>query len=416
MNTNTPNFAVVMHLIDVPDLSGTLKRLALFCDEIRFYLPSYAIIPEEVFTDQSRVVPAKDGGIVINDFNYFKDVHRGMSLPISTILKEFVFEDRQVLQTLIDLGIAKEMGEAHLSDDKRKSINHIRDMLISLDIQDKEVNKISGTKPEDYLYNDPLTKFTVQFDEPTEDGKNQTEFLIFNEPNAVRDSYDITHSLLMAEVNGYHPIFPIPRHRKLLEYRYKQYIKGQKVLAEYTGQEPPPSALGRNFGELIYTLSNEVFTSDAIDLKSIEDVIKYRNAMKPARDRFFSLAISELTQIIEESPWSTSTIREIKKYIRGKLNPELMRYQDESREIWEKLYGDLTINLSRVVQYSAVGAAGSGILGSVIPGTTMWGLLTLGALAGASKEMPKLVESLVTAILGLQQHRRNSIAYIAQFK
>ena len=44
----------------VPTLSGSLKRLALFCDEIKFLLPSFAVIKPEVMDDPARVTIRDD--------------------------------------------------------------------------------------------------------------------------------------------------------------------------------------------------------------------------------------------------------------------------------------------------------------------------------------------------------------------
>ena len=99
-----------------------------------------------------------------------------------------------------------------------------------------------------------------------------------------------------------------------------------------------------------------------------------------------------------------------------KLTPEMSGFQDESEEMWEKLFGSLAVHVTAVAGSATVGSAGSGILGSVIPGTNAWGLLALGALAGAAKEAPKVADSLVKFVVGAQKQKRNSIAYLAQFK
>jgi hypothetical protein len=59
--------------------------------------------------------------------------------------------------------------------------------------------------------------------------------------------------------------------------------------------------------------------------------------------------------------------------------------------------------------------AAAGVLGIIIPNTSPWGMILLGALAGAFKEAPKIVQSLVDAILEYRKISKSSISYVSKF-
>lgn len=231
----------------------------------------------------------------------------------------------------------------------------------------------------------------------------------------VVDSFDLTTTLATSEMCGFQPIFPSARHRRELEHKFSQYRKGLAILRDLAGEVAavPPSW---RFGEAVYSLSNALFSSATIAAKSVTDIVSYRNAMQDARVRFVSTTLFELTEMIENKPWGQSCDQEVQRFVQGKLVPHLNKYQDESKQIWEKLFGRLTVDLANVVRTSTITSAGTGLLGSVIPGTSALQMLALGALAGASKEAPKVVEHLVDSVLELRKHRRNGIAYIARFR
>jgi hypothetical protein len=410
-------FVAAVLIERIPDLAGSLKRLALFCDEIRFFLPSFAVIRSEVMEDPKRVTLHEDRTIEINGFNYFRDASRSWEFTLESFLERLGSgADRETLEALVSAGVAKEIDERALSDDQRERIEKVRELLVSSDVRDEKFNAISETKPEHYGQRIPLTRLTLAIGEQAHDAPRELNIWTFEEPNAVVDSYELTQSLLVAESCGYSPVFPLERHRRELEHRYAQYQQGLRIYAQHTGEEVPSVPFEWKFAECAYLLSNTMFTSDLIEKKSILEIIRYREALKETRRRFVTENLFELTEMIEETPWSQKAHDDIDGYVLRKLSPDLSRYQDESQEIWEKLFGSLTVHLTSVAGSAAVGSAGFGILGSVIPGTSAWGLLALGALAGAAKEAPKVVESLVNFVVGVRKQERNSIAYLAKFK
>jgi len=409
------SFTGVLPLRAAPGLGFTLKRLALFCDEIQLLMPTIPAIEKRVFDDPSRVQEDSDGKKYLKDFNYHRDVTH-LHFTMKSAVERFQGEDRHTLQAFVDSRIVKAFKEDIIPPEQQDYLKDFRRLMISCDVNDSEFNRLCGTKPEDYAVGGPMTEIIMKKEEELEVDGKEISFLYFKEPLAVMDSYDLTTSLIASEICGFQPVFPEPRHRQELVYKYSRYQKGVEVLRELDGGQIKTTSSNWRFGEAAYLLSNMLFSSTMLAEKSVEDVIRYRNAMREARVRFVSTSLFELTQIIENSPWGKSTHREVEKFVRAKLMPELGKYQDKSKEIWEKLFGSLTVNLANLGRSMTIGSASGGLLGSVIPGTTAWGMLALGALAGASKEAPKIAENLVKLILDLRKHRRNSIAYIADFK
>jgi len=62
----------------------------------------------------------------------------------------------------------------------------------------------------------------------------------------------------------------------------------------------------------------------------------------------------------------------------------------------------------------AAGTGLDGLLGSIIPNTSTWELILIGALTGAVARAPKVVDNMLEAARELKRRKRSSIAYIAQ--
>jgi len=420
-------FKTNLLLSNTDDLATLLKRLALFFDQIGIILPTFATLKVDMTIDPKRIKDIGGGKKGIVDFNYFQDVQRSIQLSmdhVQLILKDT--ESEETLSALLEQKIVQEVGEDIFDEEQKRNVKQLRDLLIKLDIDDKEFNKLSGTKKKDYnivkfspywmLLLDGKEKGKAVF-QSQYNGKNKGIPLYqFKEPGTIKDSYNLTTCLILSDLTNAYPIFPSSIHRNELEYRYTQYIQGLKVFRELTNETLILPDSDMVFGEIGYQLANAVFTSDLIKRKSITDILKYRHALNESRIKFLSHNIGELSQLIEGNPWSEKTTQEIRKYIKGKLYQDLLAHEEKSKQIWEKLFGSLTVNLASVVRSVAAGSAGAGIIGSVIPGTTLWGLLAIGALAGAIKEVPKIVDNLVKHILEIRKHKCSSIAYIANFR
>ncbi len=405
-------FIGALPLRAVEDLSGTLKRLSLFCDGIQLLMPPISLIEERVFKDPARVTVSSDGKRYLQAFNFHKDVEHGyLSMP--SVLKRCEGEDKDTLEALLDQKIADEFNPRVLPKKSQKAIKELRSFLISCDVGDHEFNRISKTKPDDYNPEGSMPIIETKLLDEEHVSEETKSYLLFKPPPAVVDSFDLTTTLATSEMCGFQPIFPGRRHQSELEHKFTQYKKGLKILRDQTGETNagPPSW---RFGQAAYSLSNALFSSATIDATSITDILRYRNAMQDARARFISTTLFELTELIETSPWGQSCDQEVQRFVQGKLVPHMRKYQDESKQIWEKLFGRLTVDLANIVRSATIGSTGTGLLGTVLPGTSALQMLAFGALAGASKEAPKVVEHLVDSVLELRKHRRNGIAYIAK--
>jgi hypothetical protein len=138
--------------------------------------------------------------------------------------------------------------------------------------------------------------------------------------------------------------------------------------------------------------------------------------MEEARRQYLSTDLVEIASIAQTNPWGTETKEEIEKCILGKLSQDLINYDSKSRETWEKLFGKIAVHLADVSKYMVIGGTTGGLLGNLIPNTSTWEMLILGAMAGAATEAGKIVETLTEMLLEARKTRRSSIAYITQFK
>jgi hypothetical protein len=409
------SFIGALALRGTPDLGETLKRLALFCDEIRLLVPTVPVIGQTVFENPKRVQRGPDGSVMIKDFNYHQDVTH-LHLVLSSALERLGDEDRDIAEALIDEEIVSECTDRAVPQDQWAVLKDLRGFLISCDVDDPEFNGISGTNPSDYSKNNLSHEITIKLRDVVECSNDELRFLCFKEPKTVADSYDLTTNLIVSEICGFQPVFPEPRHRRELHHKYARYRKGAEIFRQHAGSQVEVGPHRSQFGETAYLLSNALFSSPILARKSVKEIIRYRSAMCDARTRFVSTTLCELTQIIQGNPWGPSVKNEVEAFVEKKLMPDMVRYEDESKEIWEKLFGGLTVNLASLAGSASMGSAGGGLLGSVIPGTTAWEMLALGALAGVSKEVPKIVENLVKLALEFRKHKRSSIAYVAEFR
>jgi len=92
-----------------------------------------------------------------------------------------------------------------------------------------------------------------------------------------------------------------------------------------------------------------------------------------------------------------------------------LQYNVKSKEIWEKLFGTLPNQLAEIAKSAILGGCAGGLLGQLIPHTSSWYMLLLGALIGATTQAPNIVNSIINVILEDRKEKRNSIIYIANF-
>ncbi len=397
-------FRAVVYLSNRKEGADDLKRLALFFDEIYVIFAGVYTIKKEVFDEPKRFVTHTDGKKYLRDFNFFRDTYTGIVLTPDSLEKDL----RETIIKFQENGIITELND--LSDDNQ--FRKIRDMLASLDVQDEIFKEISESKPEQYI---PST-YNIRLAFLDTEEKETVDLICIYPPNAIADSFELTSTLYWSHQIPSFPIFWQHRHKKEMEYRYLQYQKGLEILRKHSSSLISPADFKAQFGEIAFTVANSVFASDLVATKSPDQIIKYRTELADARHRFISKDLMDIASIVQGNPWNAQTREEIEKYIVGKLTQDIIRYNDDSREIWEKMFGNLAVHLAQVAKSTVIGSGAGGLLGNIIPNTSTWQMLLVGALVGAVTEAPNPVKSITDTILEHQKEQRSSIAYISRLR
>ncbi|HYT46485.1 MAG TPA: hypothetical protein VEP90_29415, partial [Methylomirabilota bacterium] len=337
------------------------------------------------------------------DFNFFRDTRRGIILPLKNLENPL----KETLSTFIESNVAKEVSTRVEEDE----IARFRGILASHDVDDRTFNKISETNPKDY-FKPSFGGVTLQII----DSQEIYDLVTIQPPQAITDSWDTTTILHLSYQTSSFPVFLNSRHREIMRYRYEQYKAGLEVFKKNVSHIIPPTNHKACFGEVTFSVANNLFTSDLISSKTPKQIVQYRNAMHDTRRQFLSKNLMEIASIAQENPWDAQTKQEIEKFIMGKLISDLLEYNDKSCEIWEKMFGNIAIHLAEISKTAILGGSAGGLLGDLIPNTSAWHMLLIGALAGAATEAPNLVKSITETILESRKAKRSSIAYIAKFK
>lgn len=386
-----------------------IKRLALFFDEVVCIPPNAAIIKNDVLNDRTRTKIIPGQKVRIANFNYFRDTHRGLIVPFESISHK---ELRDTLLLLEDEGVVRIQSPSDQRQDveNQSSIDLIRNSLIAVDFADEEFSRLSGTSSKD-LQVIHMREFRGTFGNSSE----QTSVFALADPPSIEDSYILTSVLYWSYKSSAYPVFLNPEHRAELAYRYMQYKDGILRLQDYAPSLGVPMDITASFGEIVFSVANSIFSAELISQKTTKDIIKYRNAMTEAREKFLSRDLIAIADIVQENPWNDRARTEIRNYIEGKLHADLVEYDGKSREVWERLFGSLTVHLTEITRSALMAGTVGGMLGSIIPNTTTWEMVLLAALAGISKETPKLVRTIVDQVLETRAKKRNAIAYLADF-
>jgi hypothetical protein len=138
--------------------------------------------------------------------------------------------------------------------------------------------------------------------------------------------------------------------------------------------------------------------------------------MDTSRRKHLSHDVMDLATLIKENPWGKATKEEVKKYISGKLSNDLTLLNNESQRVWDKMFGGLVVRAAEIGRSGLIGGGATGIIGQLIPNATTWELMVIGAIAGAAKESPKLVQTFVDLPVDFRQQKRSAISYLANFK
>ena len=403
--------------------SVQLKRLALFFDEIHYVLPDFWILKDEVLNDPRRVVKEDNGLIrVIDGIDPVQHARPAIGLTLDHLADPL----QQVLSALVEHGIAKEYDDYFLKAGlEDRLFDRTKHRLAWQDAKDPVFARLSGTSASDYQTEYIPLQIEYHGDSPfgpSPNGEQSQIIFAIIPPSALLDSVDITTVLYVAHSTSSFPVFLDARHRAEVAQRYQQYQAGLHVLADLAPEAVSPADYRARFGEVAFTLANGVVSSDLMANKSVEDVIKYRSAMDHARRRFLSEHLIKATALVQDNPWSPQTTDELERFIRGELTSDVMRYQDESKATWEKVFGTATTSFAEISKTVLLGGSASmlgqlgGVVGSLIPNSSTWDMLLIASLAGTAQQTPTLVRSIVDAVIDRRQHRRSSIAYVAEFR
>lgn len=419
--------SALIKLEDTPQQVLALKRLALLFDEIFYLVPdNWPIISEtegKPLAEASFAHKLPDGSLDLSEFRFFRDTRFAMGVGVESLHPEL----RHTLAVLEQSGIAKQFRDhKQLNSITFKEFETIQNQLAAQDAADEEWNRISATTSADYERNifETLLYVTVRFAgqslNPAKPLRPRIgdEFTVacVNPPPAVYYSRRLFQVLTFAHSRALCPVFTDPHSRAALNYRCKQFFQSQSKLSQ---QFPSlGSALGfpSRFGEVTYSIANSVFDSDLVSGKTPEEIVKYRVALADARRRYLTGDLLEITQLLDCSPWGKQTEDELRRYVTGRLNQDVAKYDEQSQELWEKLFGSIAVRLSEVGTSAVYGGTAGGLIGNIMPHASTWEVAILGALTGAAKVAPKLVETIVESILEARKLKRSSIAYVREFK
>lgn len=387
------------------DRLTNLKRLVLIFDECH-YLPAETHPLLEGEPVDGGFVRRRDatGTEVVEPFDFF--THAGQPLRY----EDESLHDEELRDALAELREAKIAFRATPNDEHQfdsKAFHLARNALAAAEATDEEFLRLSETSQEQ------LTTIKIKeiHFQNLLTGEKYVNHLL-RAPNAIVDSFDITDVLTAAYQANACPVFIDSHHRSELRHRYNRMKDGMDEVAKSFPQLAAGRSIQGAFGQVSFNVASEIFHADTIATRKVSELIKYRDNMQDVRRRYVAGDLMELTAAVEADLWSEAMQREIQKYVMGKLAKDLAVYRQTMQETWEKMFGGLSAGVVSAVR---TGGAG-GILGQLLPHTTLWEMALLGTIGGLLKEAPALTRTIVESILAARAQRRNAIAYIAEFK
>ncbi|HEY4362003.1 MAG TPA: hypothetical protein VGN17_13585 [Bryobacteraceae bacterium] len=426
-----PHISALIKLDDTPAQAQALKRLALLFDEIFYLLPdSWPIVTEtdrgKPLHEASFVRNLPDGSIDVSQFRFFRDTRYGLLVDVKALNPELrhaiaVFEESGFLKAF---DRTKQLGSIALKESRT-----IENLLAAEDAADEEWNRLSDTSMADYGRNifDSRLYVTLQLlskGSSTRELTRQSDIteedrftvIALKPPQAVYDSHRLYEVLAYAHRSALYPVFTDSNSRGELAYKYKQFVEGQSKLSERYPSLGRALEFPSRLGEVAYSVSSSVFDSDALNAKTPEEIVKYRLALADARRRYLTGDLVELAQILDCNPWGEETESELRRYITGRLNQDIAKYDGQSQELWEKLFGSMSVRLSEVGKSAILGGTTGGLIGNILPHASTWEIAILGALTGAVREAPRLIQTIVDSIIEARKQKRTSIAYVREFR
>jgi len=381
------SFKAIVNLNNAPGEIEHLKRLALIFDEIYYIYPQLCCLED--------LPPDKAIGF---QFDLFRDC-----VLYDVITLEHLKETLSILE---DAKIAKGISA---TDETLKNLR--RDIAI-IDEKDPEFHKLTPSSPGSAL------RFAVEYASGPEKGR-KTELVAVNPSVVIWDSLILTNTLFLANKESLFPVFLEPRHRREMEYRYNQYRQQSSQIASAYPDLVSPVRFATQFGEVTFSIFNDVWPHQLMISRSLEEIIRYRDNMAPARKKYIA-SLTELADIAENNPWNQKTKDEVKKYLL-KLEADLVTYRQEAENICTKMFDDLKGHALGVtmkgVGWGIAGAVtGSGLSAFLSAEITTWGLMLAGALAGSSKTIAQSVKTFLDCRRVQAGHKKSGVAYVAEFK
>ncbi len=404
MNDITQSRAIVA--IAQNDRAGReLKRLSLLFDEILCLPPHGGTLSRSLQTDPSRYRHVGDGIGYIDGFSWARDCVPGFSIADDGLRGRGLSE---VVCTFRDSGVMRPCQFAPgVWEPLPEPLVEAMHSQCTLEIGDPEFLRNAGTDPSELDKPIQMGRMTLR----TPDGVEHDDVWV-NPPMAVNFSAILTMLAYYADVYSASPVLLDDRYRRAMSIRASRLTPAIRALQAAGHDLAGAATFAERFGAAAYRLTGILVDDRAIDELSAHEIVHFRNALRVPRQDFVSTHLAELVDLIEGDPWSDDLVRKIDEYVRRELSPALRRYNEEGRSLLEGAIGKGLVRFSEVLTDGAAGGGAGGLAASVLPNASFWGLLLLGAAAGALKTAPKLVGDLVDLAADLRKRRRNGLFYL----
>jgi hypothetical protein len=393
--------------VDLPSDPTDLKKLALFFDHIYCIAPRVVTIKEHLVSDVADKLAQR----IVPEIDYFKETRDAVWLPLGSASEE----TGELIVEFRSCGILTELHGKMPGIGDDPVFDELRRILLQYDLLDEKFLQISGTPDMNpHKFSSKLKVITLKFLE-TSPGPDTLDVYCITEPSAAADSRLITEILYQAGKMCVAPVFLASRHRAELRHRYAQYLQGLESVSRVIPEFSAASNTRFAFGEAVLAITNAAFSSDMIARKSPKEILKYRDAMQDARIQYVTHDLADITALIEGSPWSEQTRVQLQNYVSRKLAVDLAEYNQRSKEIWEKLFGDTLVESINVAKSLTVGVSAGSIIGNIMRGIPALHLLIAGAAIAVARDSPKIARTLVDAFVEFRKLKRSSMAYVAEF-
>lgn len=382
-----------------------LKRLALLFDEIIYLPPRVSILSQSLRDDRSRIKHMDKTHCYIEDFSWVRDCPPGISTPDEQLrgpgLSEVVCEFRKagiMRPCQFAPGVWKPLPDLLLD---------VMDQQCNVDIRDSKFVKNAGTDPNEF--NKPINMGGMTL---SSDNGEKIEIIWVNPPHAVNISQTLSMLSFYANEESASPIMLDSMYQKAMNLRISRLPKEIQKLQVENFKVSDLSSYQNDFGAAAFRLSGVLFDEKLIEELSTDDIVQIRNSLKEPRQDFISTHLLAVTELVESDPWSEHLVDKVDKYVRTQLAPALRTYNQEGRILWEGVVGKGMVRFAEVIASGTTGGGIGGLAASILPNTNFWGLLLLGAAAGALKTSPKIVGDLVDLSAELRERKRNGLSYM----